>query len=79
MKERRAYIVLVAVSLVIGCLSILASLKFVSDSDHKFCQIVNAVNKIPVQKPANPAKDPSREQAWEFHLLYISLGRSLGC
>jgi hypothetical protein len=60
-------------------LSILFTVHYVNTANHKFCQVIRAATATPVQKPANPAANPSREQAFEWYQRYRDLGRSLGC
>lgn len=79
MKIRYSFIVLVSLSILLAFVSVMVSLKAVSDNNHKWCQIVNTITAIPVPKPAKPKADPSRERSWEFYIEFIDLQRSLGC
>ena len=67
------------VPVVLFGLSILFTVHYVNAANHKFCQVVTAATATPVARPANPAANPSREQAWEWYERYAQLGRSLGC
>jgi hypothetical protein len=77
--RRYPFVVLVALVLALEVASLLFTTNYVASNDHKFCQVVTAATETPVQKPADPAANPSREQAWEWYERYAALGRSLGC
>lgn len=81
MRQKLGYsfIILVALSLLMGALSIGVSLRAITKSNHKFCQVIISVTSNPVKKPSDPKANPSREQSWENYRNFVDLGRSLGC
>ena len=60
-------------------LSILFTVHYVAASNHKFCQVVNSVTSTRVQRPADPAANPSREKQFEMYEKFVVLGEGLGC
>ena len=78
-RERRAYIILVLISVVLSVLSILYSVRLVNGSNHQWCDIVNTIIVTPVPKPADPKAHPSREQAYVYYQKFVALDKSLGC
>lgn len=79
MKERYSFIILVIISVICSSAAVGYSIRLNSESEHKWCQIVDSLTANPVPKPVNPKADPSRERSWEIYLEFISLRRSLGC
>lgn len=59
--------------------SIVFTVVYVRYTDREFCQVISAATETPVQKPADAAANPSREQSFEWYERFMSLGRSLGC
>jgi hypothetical protein len=78
-RARYSFVVLVILSLLIGVTSILFTVGYVNSANRKFCQVVSATTATPVQKPADPHANPSRENQWEWYERFAALGRSLGC
>jgi hypothetical protein len=78
-RERRSYIVLVLISVILSLLSILYSVRLVNGSNHQWCDIINTIIVVPVQKPADPKAHPSRQRAWEYYQKFVALDKSLGC
>jgi len=79
LKERRAYIVLVLISVFLSLAGFFAGIHEIKSNNHKFCQIINAALAVPVAKPANPKIHQSRERAYESYIRVVRLGRDLGC
>jgi hypothetical protein len=78
-RERRSYIVLVLISVVLSLASIMYSVRLVNGSNHQWCDIVDTIIITPVQKPADPKAHQSRERAWEYYQKFVKLDISLGC
>jgi hypothetical protein len=78
-KERRAYVILVIISVVLSISSFLLSVQVAKTNEKKFCDIINSVVAVPVPRPSDPQKDPSRERAYIFDVKFKSLDESLGC
>jgi hypothetical protein len=77
--ERRAYVVLAALMVVLAAASILFTVHYVRTTEREFCQVVTGVTSQPVPKPADAAANPSREQNYEWYERFVRLGRDLGC
>lgn len=78
-KERRAYLVLVFISIILSLSVLLLGAKQQRESDHQFCDVFNALVATPVHKPADPKKDPTRERSYEIYVKFVKLDRNLGC
>lgn len=59
--------------------SMLFTVTYVQDTNREFCQVITAATQPPVAKPANPAANPSRVQAYQWYLRFAALGQRLGC
>jgi hypothetical protein len=77
--QGRAVVFLFALAVVLAGYGLVSNSHEIAANNHKFCQVIRAATATPVQKPANPAANPSREQAFEWYQRYRDLGRSLGC
>lgn len=77
--QGRAVVVLFALAVVLAGYSLIANSRDIGSNNHKFCQVVTGFTAVPVAKPADPAANPSREQAWEWYQRFVSLGHDLGC
>jgi hypothetical protein len=77
--ERRAYVILVVVSLLLSVGSFMLSVNQIHQSNHKFCALMLGITATPVPKPAHPKIDKSRERSYEFYVIIKNLSRSLGC
>lgn len=78
-RARYAFVALVALSLAIAVASVMFTVHYVGASNRKFCQVIDATTAVPVQRPADPAANPSRETSYEWYERFAALGRSLGC
>lgn len=78
-SARRAYVVLVLLSVLLSVTSIAFTVVYVRYVEHEFCAVVTAATATPVQRPADPSANPSREQSWEWYERFVLLGRHLGC
>lgn len=82
MKERRAYVVLVAISIILSVLTFLLGARHVNNNNKKFCQLITAsLNSVngSVAKPTDPTANPKQEKLYENYIIVRDLGRSLGC
>lgn len=80
MKERKAYIMLACLSLVLSVLTILFVMDRISESDHKWCQLIQSAQPVhPPAKPLNPGVHPDQDAAYHKYKLVYDLGVSLGC
>lgn len=44
-----------------------------------WCKLFDTLTSTPVEKPADPKKNPSREQAYVFYAELMGLKKSYGC
>lgn len=79
LKERKAYIILVLISVGLSLAVAVFGLRAIKANDQKFCDVINATISTAVPKPADPLKDPSRERLYEFYLKFRTLDERLGC
>jgi hypothetical protein len=79
MRERKAYIILVLISVVLSMGAYFLAVQAINNTQHKFCDIVNAVTADPIPKPSDPISNPSRERSYEFYLKFQVLDSRLGC
>lgn len=77
--ERRAYVVLVLISVILSFFCIMFCVRLVNQSDHKWCDIVNTLVLTPVPKPTDGNAHPSRVRAYEYYKKFLELDKSLGC
>lgn len=79
MKERKAYIVLVALCIFLcgGVLTI--SLISQDRSEKRLCEVLVVEKLYPPPKPVSPEADRSAERAWQFHIRRLDLYKDLGC
>lgn len=91
MKERKAYISLVALSVILSGLSIWFTIKEVNDnnqrwtaaiveSNHRWCELIRA--SLPAQpplEPKNPKANPKEETFYKNYQIVLRLGEGLGC
>ena len=80
MKERKAYIILVIISIMLSGAVYTANRVQQTRNEHKFCDILSfsIVGPVP-SKPADPKDHPSRERAYEGYQKIIKLKKDLGC
>lgn len=69
------FVVLAVLMLAVGAGCIL----FTVSAEHKFCSVVTTFTSVPVQRPADPASNPSREKQFELYAKFAALAGSLGC
>lgn len=51
----------------------------VRSSQQQWCQSLLLLTKAPVPKPADPAKNPSREEAYTLYNAFSVLKKKYGC
>lgn len=78
MKERKAFIILVAISVFLSVGAALYGANVADKNERKFCDLINASISIPVPL-ADPKKDPSRYRAYIYYLKFVKLDHDLGC
>lgn len=78
-KERRAYVILVLVCVIISTASFFISVQVANSNEKKFCDILTFGLAVPVPKPEDPKVHPSRERAYEAYIKVMHLTHALGC
>jgi hypothetical protein len=76
---RYSFVVLVIVSAILAFIAVMVSLKAISDSNHKWCQIVDTIVSVRVPEPVGAKPDPRTVRAYKFYTEFVDLKRSLGC
>jgi hypothetical protein len=51
----------------------------VGESQHNWCSALTILTRNPVNKPADPAGNPSRENYYKFYLSLLTLERHFDC
>jgi len=78
-KERRSYIVLASMSILLSMFVLLFGAYQTNANNHRFCDLFNALITQPVPKPADPHKDPSRARSYDLYVKFVKLDHNLGC
>lgn len=79
-KERRGYIVLVLISMILSGAVLLFGVVQERNNEHKFCDVFDTlISSSPRPTPANPKTDPSRARSYEIYVKFVALDKSLGC
>ena len=73
MVERRAYVVLVSISVILSTLVLLVCLKIVSENHAKICGLLAIIASKEVARPVNPAGHPIQYAEYQRHLRYVQL------
>ena len=80
MRERRAYIILVVISILLSTAVFLLGLKEQDRNNHRWCQIITvSLSETKVKKPANPNAHTKQAQLYRNYQLVVDLSHSLGC
>lgn len=79
MRGRYAFVALAVLALALSGACLLFTVHYVGANDRKFCDVITGFTVTPVQRPADPAANPSREMSWEWYERFVRLGRGLGC
>ena len=78
-RERRAYVVLAIISMMLSGLVLLYGINQQKANDHKFCDVFGTLISGTAPLPANPKTDPSRARTYKLYVKFVALDRSLGC
>lgn len=79
-KERRAYLVLVLISMMLSVAVYTANQVTQTRNEHKFCDIMNFSLQGPgPPKPKDPKAAPKLEHAYEAWQKALKLSHVLGC
>ena len=78
-RERYSFIILVIISIFTSTVAAIVSFNHADNDGRVFCEVVNGFVATPVQEPADPAANPSREQDYLWYERFWRLDRKLGC
>lgn len=79
-KERRAYVVLVCISILLSASVLMFGIYRANQNNHKFCDLFTfALTAQPAPKPPAVGADPKVVRAYEGYIKFRDLTRSLGC
>jgi len=76
---RRAIVMLFALMVALAVAALLFTAHAVNADDHKWCAAMTLLTSRPVPKPAHPAANPSRQQAYQLYRTFVELRHNLGC
>lgn len=77
--ERRSYIVLVGISIMMSIMVILFCAKLVDGANKRTCQVLEIALSNPVPNPAGISDTQLRETLYKRYLAYGKLYRELKC
>ena len=78
-KERRSYIVLVLICIVLCGGVLTLSFRNENQAERRWCGMLVVEKMYPPPKPANPKADPRAERVWLLHEARLKLYGELGC
>lgn len=78
-NERRGYVVLVGISVVLSILTILFCAKVVSGANDRTCDIIQVALQFPPPKPIGKADTPLAHTLYNRYLAYVQLFQELKC
>jgi hypothetical protein len=76
---RRAAVILFAINFLVAAACLWFTTFQVSSSDRQWCDTLALLTSQPVPKPADPAANPSRMQAYTLYSDFVMLRRNFGC
>lgn len=53
--------------------------QMIDTNNRKFCLVISPAIAVPIPKPTDPVKDPSRERTYQWYQRYVHLNHGLGC
>lgn len=78
-QERRGYVVLVAISIVLSVLTILFCANIVNGANQRTCYILRVALLNPVPNPVGVNNTPLKEALYRRYLAYQKLDKELKC
>ncbi|MGH3673590.1 MAG: hypothetical protein ACRDSH_23670 [Pseudonocardiaceae bacterium] len=75
----QAFVSLVVLTLAVAVISLGYTTISVHRSAHDWCATLNLLTSQPVPKPADPAANPSRRQAYVLYSDFLDLRHRFGC
>lgn len=70
--------------IIISMLAVLAIMFFyvtysINVAQHDWCQALQLLTSHKIPKPSNPSANPSRENAYRYYQVFVTLKERLGC
>jgi hypothetical protein len=78
-RERRAYIILVVVCVLLSLSTLMISVQAISQNNKKWCVVVNHFATAVIVKPAHPKINKELERDYERYVRYLHLAKAIGC
>jgi hypothetical protein len=78
-KTARAIVALFLIAFVLAASALLITSEEIAANNAKWCTAMVLITSHPAPKPADPAKNPSRVQAYQLYTTFRTLRRKLGC
>lgn len=79
MRARYPFVALAVLSLLLSAASVLFTVQEISANNRQWCDTMNLLTSQPVPRPADPAANPSREQAYTLYTDFATLRQRFGC
>lgn len=79
MTQLRAFLILVAISVMCSVIAVAISVNQIDNNNRKFCDVTSSIVAKPVPSPTDASANPSREQTYEWYERFLTLNRRLGC
>jgi hypothetical protein len=78
-RTARSIVALFLLAFILAGSALLITGREIAANDAKWCTAMVLITSHPVPVPADPAANPSREQAYQLYTTFRALRRSLGC
>jgi hypothetical protein len=78
-QERRGYVVLVGISILLSVLTILFCVHLVDGANQRTCYVLQVALLHPVPKPIGVLDTPVNQALYARYLAYVKLDRELRC
>jgi hypothetical protein len=78
-KTARAIVALFLIAFVLAASALLITSEEIAANNAKWCTAMVLITSHPAPKPPDPAKNPSRAQAYQLYTTFRTLRRKLGC
>lgn len=75
----RSVVALFALTVVLSGANLLFTSYQVNREAHQWCATLGLLTSHPVPRPAHPAANPSRAQAYRYYTDFLDLRHRLGC
>ena len=79
MRGRYPFVVLALLTLALSAANLLFTTHEVNSNNRQWCSTVNLLTSQPVPRPADPAANPSRVEAYTLYVDFVTLRQRFGC